>query len=246
MKIGTIILCRYSSSRLPGKILRDIEGKPPLQYLYEKFAKCTPEEALLVATSTDPSDDIIEEFCVAHGYNCFRGSLDNVSQRFLEAAQSRNFDYAIRINGDALFLDIPTYLEMIELCRAGDYDFVSNVKGRSFPFGMSVEIVKTAFYQALQEKIQANPRYVEHVTLYLYEHPEEGIQYHHLNTVCPELRGLQIALDEAQDLALAKRVMIKLKEDYYNCHLKQFHQVIETIQSEYQLEGKEWPFYKNV
>lgn len=246
MKIGTIILCRYSSSRLPGKILRDIEGKTPLQYLYEKFAKCIPEEELLVATSTDSSDDIIEEFCVAHGYNCFRGSLDNVSLRFLEAAQSRDFDYAIRINGDALFLDIPTYLEMIELCRAGDYDFVSNVKGRSFPFGMSVEIVKTDFYQSLQEKIQANPRYVEHVTLYLYEHPLEGKQYHHLNMVCPELSGLQIALDEVQDLALAKRVMIKLKDDYYNCDLKQFRQVIETIRSEYQLEGKEWPFYKNV
>jgi spore coat polysaccharide biosynthesis protein SpsF len=246
MKIGTIILCRYSSSRLPGKILRDIEGKTPLQYLYEKFTKYIPEEELLVATSTDSSDDIIEEFCVTHGYNCFRGSLDNVSLRFLEAAQSRDFDYAIRINGDALFLDIPTYLEMIERCRAGDYDFVSNVRGRSFPFGMSVEIVKTDFYRALQEKIQADSRYVEHVTLYLYEHPREGKQYHHLNTVCPELSGLQIALDEAQDLALAKRVMIKLKDDYYHCDLQQFRQVIETIRSEYQLEGKEWPFYKNV
>lgn len=246
MKIGTIILCRYSSSRLPGKILLDIEGKTPLQYLYEKFSKHTAKDELLVATSTDPSDDIIEAFCASQGYNCFRGSLNNVSLRFLEAAQSRNFDYAIRINGDALFLDIPTYLEMIELCKAGDYDFVSNVKGRSFPFGMSVEIVKTDFYQALQEKIQANPRYVEHVTLYLYEHLTAGKQYHHLNTACPELSGLQIALDEAQDLALAKRVMAKLKEDYYHCDLKQFHQVIETIRSEYRLEGKEWPFHKIV
>lgn len=246
MKIGTIILCRYSSSRLPGKILRDIEGKTPLQYLYEKFSKHTHKDELLVATSTDPSDDIIEEFCKSHNYNCFRGSLNNVSLRFLEAAQSRNFDYAIRINGDALFLDMPTYLDMIELCKAGDYDFVSNVKGRSFPFGMSVEIVKTDFYQALQEKIQLNPRYVEHVTLYLYEHPTEGKQYHHLNTACPELKGLQIALDEAQDLALAKRVMAKLKEDYYDCDLKQFYQVIETIRSEYRLEGKAWPFHKIV
>ncbi len=246
MKIGTIILCRYSSSRLPGKILRDIQGNTPLGYLYEKFARQIDSQNLLVATSDDPSDDIIEKYCQANGYNCFRGSLDNVSQRFLAAAQSLNCDYAIRINGDALFLDISTYLDMIEICQGGDFDFISNVKGRSFPFGMSVEIVKTQFYEALQSKIQANPRYVEHVTLYLYEHPAEGQQYHHLNTSYPKLSGLQIALDTRDDLILAKQVMEKLGEDYYSCDLQRFQGIIETIQKEYELEGKEWQYHKNI
>lgn len=244
MKIGTIILCRYSSSRLPGKILRDIQGNTPLSYLYEKFSRKVGSDSLLVATSTDPSDDVIEAYCQAQGYHCFRGDLANVSQRFLAAAQSRGFDYAIRINGDAIFLDIPTYLDMIEICRANDYDFISNVKGRSFPFGMSVEIVKTTFYEKLQKVIQENPRYVEHVTLYLYEHPEVGKQYHHLNTKYPSLSGLQIALDTPSDLALAKRVMAKLGEDYYDCDLRQFEQVIATIQQEFQLEGKTWDYHK--
>jgi len=246
MKIGTIILCRYSSSRLPGKILLDIEGHTTLSYLYEKFSRSGEPQNLLVATSTDPSDTIIEQYCHQHGYNCFRGDLDNVSGRFLAAAQSQNFDYVIRINGDALFLDIPTYLEMIEICRNNDYDFISNVKGRSFPFGMSVEIVKTSFYEALQKKIQANSRYIEHVTLYLYEHPEEGRQYHHVNTQYPRLSGLQIALDTPADLVLAKRVMAELGEDYYTCDLGRFQEVIETIQGEYKLEGKVWNYHKDI
>lgn len=246
MKIGTIILCRYSSSRLPGKILIDIQGNTTLAYLHEKFARKIDRETLLVATSTDPSDDIIEAYCQRHGFNCFRGSLDNVSERFLAAARSLNCDYAIRINGDALFLDLPTYLEMIEICKAGEYDFISNVTGRSFPFGMSVEIVRMKFYEALQAKIQANPRYVEHVTLFLYEHPEEGQQYHHLNTLYPKLSGLQIALDTADDLILAQQVMEKLGEDYYSCDLKRFQEVIETIQKEYELEGKTWNYHKNI
>ncbi|NRB48620.1 MAG: hypothetical protein HRU41_13165 [Saprospiraceae bacterium] len=246
MKIGTIILCRYSSSRLPGKILRDIQGNTPLSYLYGKFSRYIDSQDLLVATSTDPSDDIIEAYCQSHGYNCFRGSLDNVSQRFLAAAQSMDCDYAIRINGDALFLDVPTYLEMIDMCRAGDFDFISNVKGRSFPFGMSVEIVRTKFYEALQEKIQDNPRYVEHVTLYLYEHPAEGKQFHHVNTSHPQLSGLQIALDTPADLVLAQQVMEKLGEDYYNCDLERFQATIETIQAEYKLEGKTWNYHKDI
>ncbi|MEZ5040393.1 MAG: hypothetical protein R2828_10885 [Saprospiraceae bacterium] len=242
MKIGTIILCRYSSSRLPGKILRDIGGKPPLQYLYEKFARVIPKDCLVIGTSTDPSDDIIEQYCQEHGYHCFRGDLNNVSQRFLAAAKTYDFDYAVRINADAVFLDIGTYLDMLAICRDNDYDFISNVKGRTFPFGMSVEIVKTSFYEGLQTSIQANPRYVEHVTLYLYDHPEEGRQYHHLNTECPPLAGLQIALDEPKDLELAKRVMGKLKADYYDCSLTQFYLIIEDIRKEYALEGKPWDF----
>lgn len=246
MKIGTIILCRYSSSRLPGKILRDIEGNTTLGYLYEKFSRKVGTDHLVVATSTDPSDDVIENYCHQQGYHCFRGDLNNVAQRFLAAAQSKNFDYAIRINGDALFLDVPTYLEMIDICKAHDYDFISNVKGRSFPFGMSVEIVKTSFYADLQKTIQKNPRYIEHVTLYLYEHPEVGEQFHHMNIQYPGLSGLQIALDTPEDLTLAKLVMAKLGEDYYDCDLGQFQTVIERVREELEREGKVWNYHKDI
>jgi spore coat polysaccharide biosynthesis protein SpsF len=243
MKIGTIILCRYSSSRLPGKILYDIEGNKVLNYLHEKFARVIEDpDCLLVGTSVEASDDIIEDYCKEHGYNCYRGDLYNLSYRFLNAAKAHNFDYVVRINADALFIDIGTYLEMIEIAKTGEYDFISNVKGRPFPYGMSVEIVKTSFYEEIQPAIQAVPNYLEHVTLYLYDHGEVGKQYHHQNTRCPELKGLHIALDEPKDYELFKRVMAEMKEDYYNCDLNKFHQIIEKIRHEYELEGKAWNF----
>lgn len=243
MKIGTIILCRYSSSRLPGKILKSINGRPVLSYLYEKFERIIPnKDSLIVCTSTDPTDDIIENYCINNDMNYFRGDLHNVAKRFLNASKVNKFDYAIRINGDAMFVDVGTYQDMIQICQKNDFDFLSNVKGRTFPFGMSVEIVKTKFFENIQSDIQADKKYQEHVTLYLYEHLNRGNQYHHINTKCPELKGLQIALDEAKDFELFKKVMVELKEDYFNCSLKTFHQIIEKIKYEYELEGKAWSF----
>ena len=243
MRIGTIILCRYSSTRLPGKILKELHGKPVLSYLYEKFARLVegPED-LLVCTSTEASDDIIADFCAAHGMNVFRGSLENVADRFLQAAKHMGYDYAVRINGDALFVDTHTYSNMVEICRQSDYDFISNVKGRSFPFGMSVEFVRTSFYEEIQEKIQASDRYREHVTLCLYEDEKLGKQHHHKNTVAPDLAGLDVALDEPKDWELYQEVMEKLGDEFYTCDLKQFEKIIESIQNEYELAGKTWAF----
>jgi len=241
VKIGTIILCRYSSTRLPGKILKKLNEKPVLSYLYEKFAKhIDNNDDLLVCTSTDPTDDILVDFCKAHNMNVFRGSLENVAERFLQAAEYMNYDYAVRINGDALFVDIPTYLEMKEQCKKQDYDFLSNVKGRSFPFGMSIEFVKTSFYSSIQYAIQTSARYREHVTLYLYENDMIGKQQHILNTVSPKLAGLDVALDEPKDWELYQDIMDKLGQDFYNCDLKQFSTVIQSIKDEYKLAGKTW------
>ena len=243
MRIGTIILCRFSSTRLPGKILKPLHGKPVLSYLYEKFARLVDQpKDLLVCTSTESSDDIIADFCKEHRMNVFRGSLENVADRFLQASKHMGYDYAVRINGDALFVDTHTYRDMLDLCKANDYDFVSNVKGRSFPFGMSVEVVRTAFYEAIQETIQSSDRYREHVTLCLYENEDLGKQYHHKNTVAPDLAGLDIALDEPKDWELYQEVMKKIGEDFYSCDLKHFESIIESIKNEYKLAGKTWAF----
>ncbi|MEL6866987.1 MAG: hypothetical protein AAFP19_21360 [Bacteroidota bacterium] len=242
MKIGTIILCRYSSSRLPGKILRDIEGSPPLKYQYEKFARMNPADCVVIGTSEEASDDVIEAYCQEQGYHCFRGSLNNVAERFLQAARAYGFDYVVRINADGLFIDPETYQDMLAICRTGQYDFITNIKERTFPVGVTVEIVRTDFYESIQRAIQASAAYREHVTLYLYDHPEVGKQYDHVNTKCPDFRGLKIALDEPKDLELAQRIMAKLKSDYYTCSLQQLQGVVESVKQEFEQEGKAWNY----
>ncbi|MEL6942907.1 MAG: hypothetical protein AAFO82_09580, partial [Bacteroidota bacterium] len=167
-KIGAVILSRYSSRRLPGKALMEIEGKKVLEYIIERLLVVLEPSQLVLATSEEASDNPIADFAKKQGIQYFRGSLENVSDRFYQAAKAQNWDYAIRINGDNIFTDTQVLKEMITIAVKDEYDFVSNVKGRSFPKGMSIEIVNLDYYARQLPKIENDPRYREHVTLYLY------------------------------------------------------------------------------
>ncbi len=242
MKIGTCLLCRYSSSRLPGKILRPLGDKPILQHIYDKLLTVVPKETVFVTTSTEASDDIIEEYCEEHDINIFRGDLKNVAGRFLAAAKANGFDFVTRINGDAPFINMGMYANMLQICRTGDYDFITNVKDRTFPIGMSAEILRTSFYEKIQPAIQANDDYKEHVTLYLYEHPDVGNRYYLFNTENPELTGLHLAIDEEKHYLLAQRIVKALGDEYYRCDFNQFSAAIQKVKHEYELERKAWTF----
>lgn len=208
MKIGAIILCRYSSSRLPGKILKEIEGKPLIQYIIERLRLVKDIDEIIVTTSTEESDNPIVNYCTNNNITFFRGDLENVSKRFLDCATSHNLDYAIRINGDNLFSDPRIISEMCALARSKDYDFLTNVKDRSFPKGISVEIIKTAFYAKAIEKFETD-YHKEHVTIYFYEHTI-GDYYYYKNTTCTEAAGVQLAIDTIDDFMIAEKIIRKL------------------------------------
>ena len=215
MRIGFIILCRYGSSRLPGKILRMIQNKPLLQYIYERVRCAAPPEDIVVATGNDPSNLPITEYCNKMNIPCFVGEEENVAQRFLDCAEENRFDFAVRINGDNLFVSPRIIREMIPVARTGQYDFVSNVKGRTFPTGMSVEFLRTSFYHDLVKKF-TTPEYREHVTLYLYEHENEGRQFFFYNTICPEAKGRNFAIDTIDDFKTAEKLLLKITNDHTN------------------------------
>ncbi len=206
MNIGVVLLCRYESRRLPGKILKEIRGRTVLSYIAERIRRGAGDRQLVVATSEHPSDDPIASYCARAGLECHRGPLDDVAARFLGCAESRGWDYAVRVNGDNLFLDSETLLAMLAIAETGVYDLVTNVPGRRFPYGMSVEIVRTEFYrQAMQAT--SEPSHREHVTSWLYEHPTLGTRYVFPNRVCPEAAGLPLALDTTEDLVRAERIL---------------------------------------
>ena len=220
MKIGIIVLCRFSSSRLLGKILIDVNGKPILQHILDRLKLVSNADQVIVATSNDNTDEPIKDFCAQHDIPVFRGSLNNVASRFLACAQHYGFDYAIRINGDNLFIDHSVIVDMIEIAKQNKYDLISNVPGRTFPYGMSVEILRTQFYQSIIYKISDTP-HQEHVTSYLYDSENLGNRFIYLNNKVPEARGIQLAIDTPEDLHKAKALLedlsnfgpdIKLKE----------------------------------
>lgn len=206
MKTGIIILCRYSSSRLPGKILKTIEGDTLLSNIIKRLHRSIHKLPVVVATSTDSSDDIVESYCLKNDINVFRGPLNDVAARFLQCALEYQLDYAIRINGDNLFTDPMLIDEMVDIAINNNYDFVSNVEGRTFPHGLSVEILRTSFYSLIYQNLTSD-RLKEHVTLFLYENPQLGNRLNFKNNICPFQGSIQLAIDTPADVEMAKKII---------------------------------------
>ena len=226
MRTGIVILSRYSSSRLPGKALRIMLGKTVLTYIVERLLQVVPLENIVLATSEEASDDPIEAFAKAAGVKCYRGSLENVAQRFHDAAAAQGWEYATRINGDNIFADTDVLRDMIALAETGQYDFVSNVKGRTFPKGMSVEIVRLKHYADLLPTIYASPQYREHVTLYLYEHDAGQTYYYYMNDALPEASGIQLALDTQEDWDRTLHIMQQFTAPHWTYNMKDILTII--------------------
>ncbi|RMF04626.1 MAG: hypothetical protein D6772_00310 [Bacteroidetes bacterium] len=227
MKIGAVILSRYNSRRLPGKALLEIEGKTILQYIVERVGQVFKPEQLVVATSTETTDDPIATYCQVNGIQCYRGDLDNVSRRFYEAARHYGWDVATRINGDNVFVDTELLRSMLNQMQTYHYNFLSNVKGRSYPKGMSIEMVDLNHYAQLLPTIEANPDYIEHVTLALYERQSDN--YHFVyNEVLPEAAGIQLALDTPEDFARTEALIRSFERPHYTYGLIDLYSLLLT------------------
>ncbi len=173
-----IIQARFASSRLPGKVLLDIGGQPMLSRVVERARRAETLDGVLVATTTDPADDPVEALCRARDYDCYRGSLHDVLDRYYQAARLAGAEVVVRLTADCPVLD-PGLVD--ELARAflgpeGEhpfpYDFAANRLpppwGRTYPIGLDVEACTfAALERAWREAGQLHQR--EHVMPYLYE-----------------------------------------------------------------------------
>ncbi len=205
MKIGVVILCRYESKRLPGKILREIRGLSLLGHIVARIKFAVPELPVVVATSSETSDDPIVDYCRRAKLDCFRGSLSDVSDRFLSCLQGKGWDFGVRINGDNLFLDPDTLRVMCGIAQTNGFDLITNVPGRSFPKGMSIEVLRTSFYAKARDA-GFNSEHQEHVTTWFYENPNFGIRYVYPNCSHPEAGGYPLAIDTEADLIQAEQI----------------------------------------
>jgi spore coat polysaccharide biosynthesis protein SpsF len=166
-----VLQARASSSRLPGKVLRPILGQPMLARQIERILRAKNIDEVVVATSTDSSDDPLVEICRNAGISCFRGSLDDVLDRVFIAARSRAANDIVRLTGDCPLADPAVIDHVIEAYRASGADYASNTLQPTLPDGLDVEV---ASFLALQ-RAWADARLPserEHVTPYLYVHPE--------------------------------------------------------------------------
>lgn len=198
MKIGGVILARMSSSRLPGKALRPVGGRVLLDYVVDAAQRVKGLDQVILATSGDASDAPLVAFAQQRGIACFRGSLNHVAGRFLGAMEHHELDAALRINGDSPMHSPALMAQGVETFRRGEWDLVTNVHPRSFPYGMTLEVAGRRAMTDACEKM-TGPDHREHVTAWFYQHPEM-FRIKNLVAEDPGVGEVELTVDEPRDL----------------------------------------------
>ncbi len=173
MNITAIIQARMTSTRLPGKVLKTVLGKPLLEYQIERVKRSNFINEIVIATTTNESDDLIVELCKKIEIKYYRGSEEDVLSRYYEAAMENHSDIIIRLTSDCPIIDTNVMDQVIQnyIEYQDQYDYVSNTLIRSYPRGMDTEAF--SFKTLEQAYKNANKSYErEHVTPYIYQHPE--------------------------------------------------------------------------
>lgn len=198
-----VIQARVSSSRLPGKVLAPVLGEPMLARMVERVLRAEALDKLVVATSADPSDDPLTAVCESAGVGCFRGSLDDVLDRFHGAATAFGADHVVRLTGDCPLADPDVIDDVVRLHLTGGYDYTSNVCPPTFPDGLDVEVATMATI-AVAWRAADRTAQREHVTLWIRDNGERfriGNLTHE-----PDLSGRRWTVDEPEDFAFVSRV----------------------------------------
>ena len=198
MKVAAIIFSRMASSRLPGKALRHIAGEPLIKRVINRVSKVKKLSTLVVATSNSKNDDRLVEYIQSLNIEVFRGAAHDVLDRAVSCASYLGVDKFIRINGDSPLID-PKLLEKgIEMWREPNLDLISNVFPRTYPVGMSVEIIKTDSLKKIMG-LTADSCDTEHVTRFFYKNPEK-FRILNFESGRSELRKVRLAVDTEDDL----------------------------------------------
>lgn len=195
--INAIIFARNTSSRLPGKVLMEIDGTTIIGICVKKLEQLEGLN-VIVATSREVSDDPIADWCEQNNVKYYRGSLHNVAERTVGCIKQYPCKAFFRVNADSPFLQPEIYTDAAEALYAGDgVDMVTNVQKRSYPYGIAVELVNADVFLKAAEGFSAEES--EHITKHFYDHSSD---YKIVNLVhhadCSQLR---FVLDTPEDWA---------------------------------------------
>ena len=177
-----IIQARMGSTRLPGKVLMKLAGKTALEHVIERVSKLKKINKIIVATSANAEDDKISELCQMLNIACYRGSENDVLDRFYQAAKEFNYSNIIRITGDCPMIDPDIIGQTIKLYEDEKLDYASNVIPPTFPKGLDVEVFTFKALKKAWHKVKSGPQR-EHVTVYFWQNPKIFKQKHLLNKI---------------------------------------------------------------
>ncbi len=204
-KTACIVQARHSSTRLPGKVLMEVNGKPLLEHLVARLRRTKSIDEIVIATTVNPDCRPITELAEKCGVTWFAGSEEDVLERYLGAARKVNADNIIRITSDCPLIDPATIDRVVDCYLSGNADYVSNTIERTYPRGLDTEVFsRDALERA--ERMAAEGPYREHVTLYMYRHPEHFTLLN-VNAKPPLDRpDLRLTVDTPEDFRLIREI----------------------------------------
>lgn len=202
--VHVIVQARLGSTRLPGKVLRPVLGRPLLDFQLERLARITHPHVTAMATTVDPRDDPLVRFASERAIPVVRGPEDDVLTRYALAADELGATVVVRVTSDCPLLDPMVADAVIERFMVGDVDYASNTIRRTYPRGLDVEVVSAdALAIASREASRGWDR--EHVTPYVYGHPE---RFRLAQVTTDSDRSAERwTVDTPEDLALVERIL---------------------------------------
>lgn len=222
-----------NATRLPGKVLKRVMGKTLLEHLLKRLQRAWTLDAIVVATTTNPADDAIARLLQRQKTLCFRGSEQDVLDRYYRAAKEFGIGDVVRITADCPLMD-PAVVDVV----VGAYEkkkrrlaYVSNINPPTFPDGMDVEVFS---FNALEEAWNKArlPSEREHVTPYIRNHPDKFPSF---NVAAPrDLSAFRLTVDEPRDLALIRRIFWTL---YPKKRLFRLEDIVRLLHHEPRLVG---------
>lgn len=192
------------SSRLPGKVLKKIQNRPILDYVVKQVGFAKKIEHIVIATTTDQIDDVIEDFCTKQNISHFRGKEKDVLDRYYECAKKFGFQIIVRITSDNPLIDPEIIDKCVNKYEKNNCDYLSTEHPPTFPQGYAVEVFS---FKALENawKNANKPSEREHVTPYFYNNPEvfslKNFQYE------KNLSNIRCTLDRENDLVFIEKII---------------------------------------
>lgn len=207
------IQARMGSTRLPGKVIMEVMGKPLLSLMIERLQRIPTANGILLCTTSNPEDDILVNLASTLGIECWRGSQNNVMHRVLTGAENCKADIIVETTGDCPLIDPTISEQVIRTYFETNADYTSNVYKRSFPIGMDTQVFSRTVLEDAYTRT-TSPEEREHVSLYIYRHPER----YKLTWLEAEKAFydpyLRLTLDTPEDYTVIKKIF----ECLYSCN----------------------------
>jgi len=197
------------SSRLPGKVLREVNGRPLLSYMLERVLRAKTLDSVVVATTNRLQDEPIVKLCQDQGVITFRGNEQDVLDRYYQCGLQLGADDIVRLSADCPLIDPQVIDEVVGVYKSGKYDYVANTAPPTgtFPQGMDVEVFSfAALRQAWRDARKPSER--EHVTFYFWKNPSLFSTFRY--DLSRNLSRYRLTVDEPEDLEVVSGVLTEL------------------------------------